>query len=421
MFTSTKVRGRHLVRKGKLELAMKPFLIAASVAILLATAGSATAEVFIHDYFGSTNDLGDGTLTRHDAAGNTVFMGGGQKGPTLIGIDGIRAQIPDTSAEVWHAPGGQHAATWFFASSSTDPFEPVTPGDVNNLTLVAGADAGTGGHLAALLPFTPPASSYKVSADMIPEGGDLRDWVGIGLTSSLDTLNNNFESFGQAWLMIRMNATGLGPTTWELHTNGMTGPSLSGSTVFTGSYIPLELAYDPVAHLVSGSINGIPTPTISYAATGISGVGMEAVEHISFGLADNFIVQTGAILRGDFNQDRHLDARDISAMMTALSDLNAYKLAHGFDDPQVSAIGDVNGDGIFNNGDLQALINVLKSGGGSMNSVPEPPSSILALTIFAALGGLKHLTRNRLDTSKRVLRASLLAPDCKYASKNQQS
>src|SRR5689334_7025191 len=110
--------------------------------LLLGPAAHAGATTILQDFFGSTNDLGNGTPTRHDAAGNTVFMQTNQ-GPTLIGIDGLRAQFPDNASAVWGAPGGQHAATWFFAAASTDPFETVTPGDQNNLVLAAGADAGT--------------------------------------------------------------------------------------------------------------------------------------------------------------------------------------------------------------------------------------------------------------------------------------
>jgi len=373
-------------RNAEAQRPMKTFSLATGMAILLACTGNAVAAVIIQDFFGSTNDAGiNGAPTRHDAAGNTVFMGQGDKGPTLIGIDGIRAQLPDTSAEVWSAPGGQHAATWFFASSSADPFEPAVPGDT--FALVAGADAGTGGHLAALLPFSPPASAYKVSADMIPEGGDLRDWVAIGFTSSQGTLTNNFETFGQAWLMLKMNATGLGATTWELHTNGMTGPSVTGSTTFTGTYMRLALSYDPVAHLVSGSINGVLTPSISYTAIGITGVGMEAVEHISFGIADDFAVETGTIPSpGDFNRNDRVDVADVQAMMTALSDLSGYQSAKSLTDQQLAAIGDLDGDGKVTNIDLQNLIGVLANGavGGPLAAVPEPASWSLFIIGFVS-------------------------------------
>ena len=132
MLTSTKYLARRNAHDVKVAQLVKTLLLAACVVLLLDSAVNATAEVIIQDFFGSTNDLHNGTLTRHDAAGNTIFMGSGQQGPTLIGIDGLRSQFPDTSAEVWCAPGGQHAATWFFASASADPFEPVIPGDVNN-------------------------------------------------------------------------------------------------------------------------------------------------------------------------------------------------------------------------------------------------------------------------------------------------
>ena len=292
-----------------------------------------------------------------------------------------KTQFPDTSAEVWSAPGGQRAATWFFAASSADPFEPVVPGDT--FALVAGADAGTGGHLAALLPFTPPAGAYKVSADMIPEGGDLRDWVAIGFTSSLGTLTSNFEDFGQAWLLLKMNATGLGPTTWELHTNGVTGASLTGDTSLNGNYIPMELKYDPVAHLVSGSISGVATPAISFSATGIVGVGMEAVEHVSFGVADNFAVSSirRPSLSGDFNLNGIVDAADYTVWRDTLGQIGSGLAADGTGPGGVP-------DGVVDQLDYDFwkanFGNHAGSGSGATAAVPEP--STLVMLILAAAG-----------------------------------
>ncbi len=51
----------------------------------------------------------------------------------------------------------------------------------------------------------------------------------------------------------------------------------------------------------------------------------------------------------------------------------------------VSLLGDINGDGQFNNADLQKLENVLKSGGGSTDAVPEPSTFILLAMAFGAL------------------------------------
>ena len=388
---------RRSVREATFKQLMKTFLLVAGVALLLGGAGNATADVIVQDFFGSTNDLGNGTLTRHDAAGNTVLMGSGEHGPTLIGLDGLRAQFPDTSAEVWRAPGGQHATTWFFASASTDPFEPVTPGDENNLIAAGGADAGTGGHAAALLPLASPTGAVKVSADMIPEGGDLRDWVAIGFSSSIDPLNltNNFENFGQAWLLLKMNATGLGATTWELHTNGLAGPSLTGNAMLTGSYIPLELTYDPVAHLVSGSISGVSTPTISYTATGIDGVGMEALEHVSFGIADYFTVQTSASLTphstGDYNHNGVVDAADYTVWRDTLGQVGV----------ALAADGNSNGSVDADDYDVWQTNFGIVVGGGALASggVPEPTSGVLLLVAALMLFYCRS-TRVALGRSK---------------------
>ncbi len=89
--------------------------------------------------------------------------------------------------------------------------------------------------------------------------------------------------------------------------------------------------------------------------------------------------------RGDVNQDGHVDAKDIAAMEQALTNESGYANSIGMTTDELSLYGDVNGDGIFNAADLQALLNLLKSGGGS-TSVPEPASFLLL-----AIGGVALL------------------------------
>jgi hypothetical protein len=94
------------------------------------------------------------------------------------------------------------------------------------------------------------------------------------------------------------------------------------------------------------------------------------------------VVET--FLPGDFNRDGHVDASDILPMMKALTDLSGYKTTY---DPTLTAaqlllIGDLDGDNKFTNTDLQALLNLLQSGGGSANPVPEPAAFTL-LTLAA--------------------------------------
>ena len=85
---------------------------------------------------------------------------------------------------------------------------------------------------------------------------------------------------------------------------------------------------------------------------------------------------------GDFNQDGHVTAADITAMENALANSNSCMLANGLSNADLLAIGDLNGDGVVNNADLQAFLDYLKAGHGS-TSVPEPNTFVLA--VLAAL------------------------------------
>jgi Dockerin type I domain len=86
---------------------------------------------------------------------------------------------------------------------------------------------------------------------------------------------------------------------------------------------------------------------------------------------------------GDFNRDGHVTAADILPMIRALADLSDYESMTGITDPTVlHFIEDVNGDGNVTSADLQALLDLLISGGGSVSAVPEPASLVLlALTL----------------------------------------
>ena len=75
---------------------------------------------------------------------------------------------------------------------------------------------------------------------------------------------------------------------------------------------------------------------------------------------------------GDFNLDGKLSASDVPAMLAALSDVNHFKLQNGLSDADFLAISDLNHDFKATNADLQSLLDLLKSGGGSVAAVPEP-------------------------------------------------
>ena len=81
-------------------------------------------------------------------------------------------------------------------------------------------------------------------------------------------------------------------------------------------------------------------------------------------------------------------------MQQALTDLSGYEQSHGgLTNSQVTTIGDLNSDGIFNNADLQAFKTYLIMGGGSITTVPEPAGIELAILGAAFLTGI--LIRNR--------------------------
>jgi hypothetical protein len=80
---------------------------------------------------------------------------------------------------------------------------------------------------------------------------------------------------------------------------------------------------------------------------------------------------------GDFNLDGHVNAADIPIMQSALANPAAWEATYKVTDATFQSMANVNGSGVINNGQLQALLNLVKGGGGSLNAVPEPSSLIL--------------------------------------------
>ena len=87
------------------------------------------------------------------------------------------------------------------------------------------------------------------------------------------------------------------------------------------------------------------------------------------------VLAVTATLAGDINRDGHVDVADVSALMSALADLDKYRSTYGLADPQqFKLVADVNGDGQVTNADVQGLINYLANNAGAC-----PPPAAAAL------------------------------------------
>lgn len=85
----------------------------------------------------------------------------------------------------------------------------------------------------------------------------------------------------------------------------------------------------------------------------------------TFTTISSITVTVNQTLNGDINFDGHLDVRDVFAFMQASVDWNTYAANHYLSPQSLLAVADINGDGQVTNADLQELLNVLRSGGGS--------------------------------------------------------
>jgi hypothetical protein len=100
------------------------------------------------------------------------------------------------------------------------------------------------------------------------------------------------------------------------------------------------------------------------------------------------------IMRGDFNGDGTVTSADIPAMLSALTDLNAYAAARSLSPAKLTAIGDFDNSGSVTNGDIQGLLDLVprQSGCGTVAAVPEPTTLLL---LFLGMAGLGRRARPR--------------------------
>lgn len=101
----------------------------------------------------------------------------------------------------------------------------------------------------------------------------------------------------------------------------------------------------------------------------------------------------------DFNRDGQLTSADVPMMLSALGDLNTFKSNPYLGDASSSllSMADMNGDGALTNADVQSFLTLLKTGGDSLTTVPEPSSLALAFCGAAAIIGLLQQQSHRCN------------------------
>jgi hypothetical protein len=107
------------------------------------------------------------------------------------------------------------------------------------------------------------------------------------------------------------------------------------------------------------------------------------------------------LLVGDLDQNDLRTVADVQALMTALTNLNAYKMSNGFSNSDLLIVASLNADNAVTNTDAQALLCMLANDvQPAISPVPEPTAGALA-----AFGGVViALSIHRIRPASRLRR-----------------
>ncbi|HTQ40824.1 MAG TPA: choice-of-anchor tandem repeat GloVer-containing protein [Pirellulales bacterium] len=335
--------------------------------------------------FGGTNGSQPETILTADSSGNLygATEGGGTNGngtvfkmsnninhtlTTLVNFN-IRSTGQGSAGLLADAGGNLYGPTWWGTSAYGAVFKVAN--DANHTFSTLATFNGTNG--------------YKPTSNLVADAyGNLYGTTAFGGANNDGTVFEVANDTNHT-LTNLVSFNGTNGQTSEGHLIADAAGNLYGTTGYGGAN-----GNGTVFEIANNANHSLYT-LFSFAnsnGTNPAGVIMDASGNLFgttiYGGANNegTVFELSPILLGDFNFDGHVDAADIAAMEQTLANLPSYQSANGLSNSQLLAIGDINGDGVFNNADLQAFLDYLQSGGGSTNPVPEPSTFVLAVLAF---------------------------------------
>ncbi len=177
-----------------------------------------------------------------------------------------------------------------------------------------------------------------------------------------------------------------GNATLDLGAGGLVGLGATGGVHFASSGAATTGVPWAGTLTIQNWTNGFDHLFFGADSTGLDATQVSAITFAGLGAA-KINATTGEITpvnpgpvykRGDLTLDGHVNAADLTAMVSALANPATYEASHSLTNDSLFAIGDMDADGHFTNLDLQSMITFLQSGQGSLAPVPEPATLALA-------------------------------------------
>ena len=308
--------------------------------------------------------LGLPAITRNTAGGNDFAYGGAQTSGTG-GLNGIFIEDVDeqVSQYISTRTADPNALYLIFAGANdlingqTNVSVPV-----NNLShdlsqLVA---AGARKFFVFNLPLLGYTPRFNGSSATFTQYNNLSSQFNTSLATMLNSLQTGNAALAIHQLDVATLFSEAIADPAEFGLTNVTSPAAPGLESGTSSYNKSKIAANANQYLFWDDLH--PTTTVQAE------------------LAQYALVQL--MLPGDINRDGKVNTADVTAMMSAMTDLNDYEALHNLTNQQLLSIADLNHDNRVTNADVQSLVTLLANGGGTgsgaIDVVPEPAGWILA-------------------------------------------